>query len=221
MARRRAGGRPVARDRRRARDTRTVGPPTARIAVIVNQTVSEREGRKRRIVGPVGWGQSLELPRASCRGGVNAKLGCNLSESTASRQTGIVSQGTNASAAGLSPKLVSNPFHGVVAYPEAFFRRDLSRRSPDHDNRRYRAPQSIDQLPDITPCGRAGGNLVEFRRDFLDGGQVSQRRGPHHQARKAIIETHAEQQHPGPHTEVLQNHRRLWVIGVLANSKTS
>ena len=54
------------------------------------------KGRKRRIVGPVGWGQSLELPRASCRGGVNTKLGCNLSENTASRQTGIVPQSTNA-----------------------------------------------------------------------------------------------------------------------------
>jgi hypothetical protein len=35
----------VARDRRRARDTRTSGPRTARIAAIVNQTVSEgKEG---------------------------------------------------------------------------------------------------------------------------------------------------------------------------------
>ena len=53
----------------------------------------------RRIVGPGGGGQSLELPRASSRGGVNAKLGSNLSENTASCQNGIVSQGTNANEA--------------------------------------------------------------------------------------------------------------------------
>jgi hypothetical protein len=57
------------------------------------------QGRKRRIVGPVRWGQSLELPRASSRGGVNAKPDCNLSESTTSCQNGIVSQGTNANEA--------------------------------------------------------------------------------------------------------------------------
>jgi hypothetical protein len=56
---------------------------------------------------------------------------------------------------GLSPKLLSNPFKSVVAYPEALFRRGLSRQSLEHSNRRYRAPQSIDQLPDITPAGRA------------------------------------------------------------------
>ncbi len=53
------------------------------------------------------------------------------------------------------------------------------------------------------------------------GSQVSQRRGPYYKARKAIIETRAEQQHPGPYTNVLQNHRRFWGIGVLANSKIS
>jgi hypothetical protein len=40
----------------------------------------------RLFVGPGGGGQSLELPRASSRGGVNAKLACNLSENTASCQ---------------------------------------------------------------------------------------------------------------------------------------
>ena len=48
----------------------------------------------RRIVGPSGGGQSFELPRASCRGGVNAKLGCNLSENTTSCQNGIVPRRT-------------------------------------------------------------------------------------------------------------------------------
>jgi hypothetical protein len=47
---------------------------------------------------------------------------------------------------GLSPKLLSNPFKSVVAYPEALFRRGLSRQGPERSNRRYRAPQSIDQL---------------------------------------------------------------------------
>src|ERR1700680_2100593 len=37
---------------------------------------------------------------------------------------------------GLSTKLLSNPFESVVAYPEALFRRDLSRRSPKHSDRR-------------------------------------------------------------------------------------
>ncbi len=69
----------------------------------------------------------------------------------------------------LGPKLLRNPFDSVVAYFEALFWRHPSRRSPEHCNRRYRAPQGIDQLPDITPCGRARGNLVEFLGDFLDG----------------------------------------------------
>lgn len=62
MARRRAGGRPVARDRRRARDTRTVGLPTARIAVIVNQTVSEGKKGNGESLGQLG-GASL----SNCR----------------------------------------------------------------------------------------------------------------------------------------------------------
>jgi hypothetical protein len=75
---------------------------------------------------------------------------------------------------GLNPKLLRNPFESVVRiFSEAFFRRHPSRRSPEHGDRRYRAPQSSDQLPDITPCGRARGNLVEFRGDSLDGSQVS------------------------------------------------
>jgi hypothetical protein len=57
---------------------------------------------------------------------------------------------------GLSPKLLRNPFDSVVAYFEALFRRHLSGRSPEHGNRRYRGPQSIDQLPNIPPSsGRA------------------------------------------------------------------
>ena len=37
----------------------------------------------------------------------------------------------------------------------SLLRRHPSRESPELGNRRYRAPQSIDQLPDITPGGRA------------------------------------------------------------------
>ena len=46
-------------------------------------------------VGPVSRIAASFVPR-----GVNAKLGCNLSKNIASRQRGIVSQGTNACAAG-------------------------------------------------------------------------------------------------------------------------
>jgi hypothetical protein len=46
-------------------------------------------------VGPVSRIAASFEPR-----GINAKLGCNLSKNIASRQTGIVSQGTNACAAG-------------------------------------------------------------------------------------------------------------------------
>ena len=101
-------------------------------------------------VGPVSRIAASFEPR-----GINAKLGRNLSENIASRQTGNCIAGNQCVRSGLSPKLLSNPFKSVVAYPEALFRRGLSRQSPEHSNRRYRAPQSIDQLPDITPAGRA------------------------------------------------------------------
>src|SRR5271170_1770826 len=71
MARRRAGGRPVARDRRRARDTRTVGPPTARIAESLIKPF--RKGRKETAnrwaswVGPVSRIAASFVPRGSTR----------------------------------------------------------------------------------------------------------------------------------------------------------
>jgi hypothetical protein len=70
---------------------------------------------------------------------------------------------------GLRAKLLRNPFDSIGAYLEALFWRHLSGSSAEHGNRRHRASQSIDQLPDVTPSERARGNLVEFLGDFLGG----------------------------------------------------
>jgi|GEM_PF-4016813 len=120
----------------------------------VRQVVEQEKGRKRRIVGPVGWGQSLELPRASSRGG-SARSLVATSQKTPLRVKRNCIAGNQCERRGLSPKLLRNPFDRVVAYFEALFLRHPSRRSPEHGDRRYRIPQSNDQLPDITPSGRA------------------------------------------------------------------
>ena len=109
----------------------------------------------RRIVGPSGGASLSNCRELRAEGGVNAKPDCNLSKKHRFASNGNCIAGNQCVRSGLSPKLLSNPFKSVVAYPEALFRRGLSRQSPEHSNRRYRAPQSIDQLPDITPAGRA------------------------------------------------------------------
>ena len=108
----------------------------------------------RRIVGPSGGGQSFELPRASGRGGQREAWLQPLRKHRLASNGNCIA-GNQCERSGLSPKLLSNPFHGVIAYPEALFRRHLSRQSAELGDRRYRAPQSIDQLPNITPGGRA------------------------------------------------------------------
>jgi hypothetical protein len=57
-----------------------------------------REGNGESL-GQLGGASLSNLPRASSRGGVNAKPGCNLSKNTTSCQNGIVSQRTNANEA--------------------------------------------------------------------------------------------------------------------------
>jgi hypothetical protein len=138
MARRRAGGRPVARDRRRARDTRTVGPPTARIAESLIKPFRKEEETANRWaswVGPVSRIAASFVPRGSQR---EAWLQPLRKHRLASNGNCIA--GNQCERSGLSAKLLSNPFHGVIAYPEALFRRHLSRQSAELGDRRCRAP---------------------------------------------------------------------------------
>jgi hypothetical protein len=141
--------------------------------VDLHDLVVDREGEMRRIVGPSGGGQSLELPRASGREGSTRSLVAASQKTPLSVKRELYRR-EPCERKGLNPKLSRDPFESVVRiFSEAIFRHHPSRRSPEHGDRRYRAPQSSNQLPDITPCGRARGNLVEFRCDSLDGSQVS------------------------------------------------
>jgi hypothetical protein len=83
----------------------------------------------RRIVGPGGGGQSLELPQASSQGGSpDAKLGDKLSENTTSCKNVIVSQRTNANEAVRIVSLIRAGF--VLSEPATERQRSTCRRTP-------------------------------------------------------------------------------------------
>jgi hypothetical protein len=129
-------------------------PARSRQASIFAIWLSNRKGeetanRWASWVGPVSRIAASFEPR-----GVNAKP-VAISQKTPLRVKRNCIVGNQCERSGLSPKLFCNPFDRVVACFEALFLRHPSRRSPEYGDRRYRAPKSIDQLPDITPCGRA------------------------------------------------------------------